>query len=158
MPTGHSTVISTNISHTLEAATPCPQPRPSKCPQAGHCFKKPWMRATENIRKTISGCWSRLEELGKAVQRNLISKASLKIRTYSLESWPKLKNGLSVIKQRCTISVWLTLITLVVGGVGLRYTDMSTKLAVWTATKDFYELCQSQNVSFEKVPQHVSFC
>ena len=156
---GHPTVTSTPVTQTSEAATPCAQPRPSKYPQSGHCFDKPCKRAAENIRRTISGCWSRLEELGTAVQRILISKASLKIRTYSLESWLKLKSGLSVIKQRCTISVWLTLIiTLVVGGVGLRYTDMSTKLAVWTATKDFYEHCQSQNVSFEKVPQHLSFC
>ena len=159
MPAGNSTVTSTTVTQTPEAATQCPQPRPSKYPQAGHCFEKPCRRAAENIRKTISGCWLRLEELGKAVQRNLISKASLKIRTYSLENWPKLKKGLSVIKQRCTISVWLTIIiSLVVGGVGLRYTDMSTKLALWTATKDFYEHCQSQNVSLGKFSQYLSFC
>ena len=146
---GHPTVISTTVTQISEAVTPCAQrqPRPSQQPQAVHCLNIPYTRAAENIRKTTSGCWSKLEELGKAVQRNCILKASVKIRTYS-ETWSKLKNGLSVIKQRCTLSVWLTLmITLVVGGVGLRYTDMSTKLALWTATKDFYDHCQSQNVS-----------
>ena len=146
---GQPTVASTTVTQPPEAATPCAQQGPSHRLPAVHCLNTPCARAAENIRKTISGCWSRLEELGKAIQQNLILKASVKIRTYSLESWPKLKNGLSIIKQRFTLSVWLTLIiSLVVGGVGLRYTDMSTQLALWTATKDFYEHCQSQNVSF----------
>ena len=128
---GFPNVTSTNVTQTPEAATPCAQPRPSHRLSAVHCLNIPCTRAAKKIRKTISGCWSRLEELRKAVPRNLISKASVKIRTYSLESWPRLRNGLSVIKQRCTLSVWLTLmITLVVGAVGLRYTDMSTKLAL----------------------------
>ena len=143
---GHPTVTSTNVTQTTEATTPCTQPTPSHQFQG---LNMPYRRAAESIRKQISGCWSKLEELGKAIKRDFITKVSVEMRTCLVESWSKIKQGFSVIKQRFTLSVWLTImISLVVGGVGLRYTDKATNLALWTATKDFYEYCQSQNVCF----------
>ena len=146
---GHPSTTSITYTQTSHAPTPSAQPRHSNHAQIVCCLRSIYIRAAEIIGETISGCWPKLEELGKAVKRDFITKAAVEMRTCLLESWPKLKHGFSVIKQRFTLSVWLTImISLVVGGVGLRYTDKATKLALWTATKDFYEHCQSQNVSF----------
>ena len=146
---GHPTTTSITFTQSSHAATPSAQPRHSNHVQIIRCLRSIYARAVEIIGETISGCWLKLEELGKAVKRDFITKASVEMHTCLAESWSKLKHGVSVIKQRFTLSVWLTImISLVVGGVGLRYTDKATNLALWTATKDFYEHCQSQNVSF----------
>ena len=149
IPSGHPTTTSITFIQTSHAATPSAQPRHSSHIQIVRCPRSICTKAAEIIGETISRYWSKLEELGKAVKRDFITKAAVEMRTCLTESWSKLKHGFSVIKQRFTLSIWLTImISLVVGVVGLRYTDKATKLALWTATKDFYEHCQSQNVGF----------
>ena len=147
----HPTVTSITVEQSSESQTPSTQPRPSRQTQVLNSLHVQYTRAMEQIRTYTSGCWLKLQGLVSAVQGKCAlqyTRASEKLRTWLLKCWPKLKSSTSTIRRKCTPSTWLAImITLIIGGVSLRYAYVSIRLAEWTARKDFHELCQSLEVS-----------
>lgn len=139
------------ITQDLESATPTAQPRPLRVIRTIDNLYVHYKRAAERVWKYISRWWLKLHALVEAIWWNCAwncTGALEHLRASLLKCWSKLTSSLSTIRHKYTPSTWLgVMIALVVGGPSVRYAYVSSRLGVWTASKDFHEHCQSLKVS-----------
>ncbi len=107
-----------------------------------------YTRALKRFQKCLSVCWSKLKNLYEAIRQKCAMRNMRALGRLCLSKcWTKLQKNLISLGQTYTLPTWLgVMMTLIIGGVSLRYAYMSIELAEWTARKDYYEICQSLNV------------
>ena len=122
--------------------------RPSNPTSATETVYVRYTRAVKRLQKWFLACWSKLQELRSAIQRRWdLMRAFESLCSYIVECGTRLQKCLTSLGQRYTLATWLGVaVTLVIGGVSLRYAYVSIKLAEWTARKDFQESCRSLSV------------
>lgn len=151
LPSVQPAATSVAITQDSESATPTARPRPSRVTQIIGNLYVQYTIAVECVQKYISGWWLKLHALVDAIWWNCAwncTGALEHLRASLLKCWSKLTCSLSAIRQKYTPSTWLgVIIALVVGGPSVRYAYVSSRLGVWTASKDFHEHCQSLKVS-----------
>ena len=141
---GQYVATSSAFESVAEDSSPSAQDRPT--PATENVFA----RAVKRVQKWFLACRSKLQRPGSAIRRGwelIRTRAFESLCACLLGYWTKLQKCLTSLGQRYTILTWLgVVVTLVIGGVSLRYAYVSIRLAEWTARKDYQEICRGLSV------------